>query len=352
MDILFENQYERTKKFHKEIYTYSFFKRPIMLALYIVLSFIFILCILSMLFLDIFQFENAARIVSIIPIVVVVMIVRYFRVIDISYKRDLELNNGEPAKIIMTLTNEGIETCRANTESKNHISFQCIMKIITTHNYYLLLTEAKHYIVFKKDGFCKGTPDEFLSFIKGKIVKSTKKSKRQIVLIWLVGIAALSVVASLYILNGRTIFENRSEPTEAELEKIHEILAYEQEKLSECMERLSQYDDGIKGLGIEIRPELDRTRAVNNQGLVEKHDWDKDFWLPKFYSSKIRCTVYKDGKMLENRTSYNSISLFVDIFWLLYAGKNEDIYYNENPFDSFDMSLDRLLNQVSIFLQK
>ena len=156
----------------------------------------------------------------------------------------------------------------------------------------------------------------------------------------------------MYVANGRTIFDNRTEPTAAGLEKIHEILAFEQEKLSECMELLSHYDDRIKELGIEIRPVLDQTRAVNNQGLVEKHDWDKDMWLPKFYSSKIMCYVYKDGKKLENRTSYNSISFFVDIFWLLYSGKNEDTTFNENPFDRFDASFDSLLNQVNNFLQK
>ena len=142
MDILFENQYERTKNFHKELFSYSFFKRPLMMAVYIVLSLIIILCILSLLFSGVFPFDNTARIyLPFLVIVVILMVIRYVRTVEINYKRDLELNNGEPVEIKMILTNDGIEICRLNSESINHISYQSIRKIISTHNYYILLTE-------------------------------------------------------------------------------------------------------------------------------------------------------------------------------------------------------------------
>ena len=353
MDIIFENQYERSKDFYKEMFTYSFFKRPPMMAAYIVFALIFVLCILSLLFPDMLLFDNTAGIYTpIFIITVVVMVIRYVRTVEISYKRDLEINNGEPVEIKIKLTSDVIETCRVNSESKNNISYQSVRKIITTRNYYVLLTEAKQYIVLKKTGFITGTPDEFLPFAKRKVVKGAKKSKIQLVFIILASVIALSVAVSLYIANGRTIFENRAEPTEAELEKIHELVAFEQKELSECKELLSRYDDRTKELGIEIRPVLEQTRAVNNQGLVEKHDWSKDNWLPQFYNSKIICYVYKDGKRLTNQTSYNSIGFFVDIYWLLYTGKNENTTFNENPFDRFDTSFDSLLSQVSNLLQK
>ena len=44
-------------------------------------------------------------------------------------------------------------------------------------------------------------------------------------------------------------------------------------------------------------------------------------------------------------------SYFVDIFWLLYAGKKDDALFNEDPFEDFDDRIDRLLNKVSDFLQ-
>jgi len=97
MDILFENRYERTKDFHKEICSYSFFKRPLMIAVYIVLALIFILCILSLVFTGIYPFDNTAGFyLPFLAIVMVVIIVRYVRAVEISHKRDLEINNGKP----------------------------------------------------------------------------------------------------------------------------------------------------------------------------------------------------------------------------------------------------------------
>ena len=203
--------------------------------------------------------------------------------------------------------------------------------------------------VVKKDGFIKGTPDEFLSFINSRIVKK-KKSKKRIAFICIAGIITLSVVVSYYVEFGRTIFESRAKPTEAELEKIHEILSYEQEKLSECMELLSPYNDRINELGIEIHPVLEQKRAVNNQGLVEKHDWVKDMWLLKYYSSDIDCFVYKDGKRLTNRTSTDSVSYFGHFYCLLSSGKYEDTAFIENPFKRFDTDFEDLLNRVEKYL--
>ena len=188
MDILFENQYERTKGFYKEIFSYTFFRRPQMMALYIVLALIFILCtrLLSLLFSGLSPFDNTIVIyLSLWAIFMVFMIVGYGRTVEICYKRDLEINNGKPIEIKLILTNDGIESCRLNSETKNHISYQSFRKIISTRNYYVLSTEAENYVALKKDRFITGTPNEFLSFIEGKITKGTKKSKKQIILIFI-----------------------------------------------------------------------------------------------------------------------------------------------------------------------
>ena len=178
MDILFENRYERTKAFHKEIISYSYFKRLQSLALYIVLTLIMVFCSLVLLFPAVLPFYKTAGIYLLfLAIFVVMMIVRYARTVKIGYKRDLEINNGKPAEIKMILTSDGIEACNVNSESKNHISYQSIRKIITTRNYYVLLTEAKHYVAFRKEGFVTGTPDEFVSFIKSKVIKDAKKKQ-------------------------------------------------------------------------------------------------------------------------------------------------------------------------------
>ena len=163
---------------------------------------------------------------------------------------------------------------------------------------------------------------------------------------------ACSFIAILYWENGRTIFENRRKPSEEGLETINMILVFEQEKLSECIARLSYYDDQTKELGIEIKPVLERKRAVNHQGLVEKHDFDKDVWLPKYYSSEIVCYVYKNGKKFTHWTPLlpTEVSLFTTSFKLIRTDGIDNIRFYESPFDDFDESFNILLAHVSNFL--
>ena len=354
MDILFENQYEHTREFYEDFYkeflSYTFFKRPIVIAVFIAFAVFLAHCAASVLINGVLPYGSKSGIYICIIIGSSAMwFVRYFRAKKTynMYLRDMKIYNGEPASIKTILTNEGISATLADSEPKYLFPYQSIKKVTTTRRYYVLFTYSKQCMMFKRDSFVRGTPDEFLAFIKSILRGRTKKSKKQIVLVGLSCGIALVVIVVLYTANGRTIFENRSKPTESELLKINEILVFEQEKLSECRELLSLYDDKIKELGIELVPTLEQTRAVNNQGLVETHNWDKDMWLPKFYSSKITCFVYKDGNKLIDRASLSYVSYFVDIYWLLHSGKNEDTVFNENPFDYFDLGIESLLRSVA-----
>jgi len=172
MDILFENQYTRTKESNKEIYLYYYFKRPKLLAIHIPIAIITILCVISLFIPSQFPFEFSTVILIIMCLsIYAITIIRYSRTAEINYKRDLETNNGEPIDIKMIVTSDGIDACRANPDSKSHVSFQSIREIMKTQNYYVLLTEARLIIAFKKDGFVYGTPDEFLEFLKSRWTK-------------------------------------------------------------------------------------------------------------------------------------------------------------------------------------
>lgn len=175
MDIIFENRYLRTKEVHKEIHSHYFFKRPLVIVEYILLALVMILCILSLPFPDVFPLRSVAIFwLPISVLAVAAMIIQYVKTVNISQKRDLEINDGKPVEVRMILTNDVIETCLVSPETKYHFSYHSIRKIMTTRNYYVLLTEAKHSIVFKKDGFVKGSPDEFLPFVRTKVNKGVK----------------------------------------------------------------------------------------------------------------------------------------------------------------------------------
>ena len=276
--------------------------------------------------------------------------------IKIIIKRIQETTNAREYECTTSFGDESLTMINHSTNGIINICYDNIHRFVETNNYYALFTKAEQFIlVNKKDIEQAQKKEEFFSFIKShcKNLKNTRKTRTiQIVLICLTCIFA----AVMYWANGRTIFESRAEPSEAEMETVHEIIAFEQQKLSECIELLSAYDDRARELGIEIRPVLRQTRAVNHQGLVEEHVLQNELWLPKYYSSQIICYIYKDGEMLENRTSSNSKSYFVEIFWLVNARKNDDIIeFNENPFNNsyttFDLTIENLLKRVSGFLQ-
>ncbi|MCL2046137.1 MAG: YcxB family protein [Oscillospiraceae bacterium] len=56
-----------------------------------------------------------------------------------------------------------------NTDVKYNIPISQIKSIKKSKNFILLRTKAKQIVVLAKDGFTKGTLDEFLDFITAKI---------------------------------------------------------------------------------------------------------------------------------------------------------------------------------------
>lgn len=168
----------------------------------------------------------------------------------------------------------------------------------------------------------------------------------------IIGLIAFIFAAYMYWVNGRSIFESHSAPTEAEKEQIQRIVSFEQEKLAECKERLTSYNVRASELEIEIRPTLSQYRAVNIHGLVQKHDFKSEFWIPKFYESEIEISIYKNGARLAKWKSHNTTSYFCEFFWLVRVRKQENILeLNQRPFNNsymeFDSIMMNLLDEVS-----
>lgn len=273
--------------------------------------------------------------------------------IKIIIKRMQESTNAQEYETTTSFGEDSLKCINHSTNGTVTFSYDSIERFVETKNHYALFTGANQYILVNKNDIEQThKTEEFIGFVKSHCKNLKVKSKiLPIVLICL----ACVIAAFMYWEDGRTIFENRSELSASEKQTINEILAFEQQKLSECQELLLPYGDRAKELGIEIRPILERTRAVNHQGRVEKHDLQNEMWLPKYYSSQIICYAYKDGEKLEKHTSYNSWSYFADIFWLVNERKDDNaVEYNENPFYGsyidFDTSIERLLKQVSDYL--
>ena len=241
-------------------------------------------------------------------------------------------------------------------------SYNLIKELIEDSKRFFIITGTSSAFVVPLTAFVNDAQKlEFLQLIHKRMggkpvdtndskahLKDNNRKKNLFKRIILISIACI-IGAYLYLFNGRTIIESPRKVTEAELEIVDEILDFEEKQLAECRRLLSRYDNRAKELGIKIRPILDRTHAVNNFGRVEKYDLQNELKLPKFYSSKIICYVYKDGQKLMRQNSY-----FVMIFWLVNTGKNDAAEFNKNPFDNsytdFDSSIVSLLKEVSDYI--
>jgi len=170
MESCFENQYIHDKAFFNEFYAYFFYKRPLLIVFNIFFLFVFICRIIAF-----FAFHVPVEeysIFYIMPVLVwTVTAIRFFRSRNYVLKQEMELNDGKPYEVCISMTNEGFDLQRTGNESVNHIDFSKIKKVIKTKSLYILLTGAKLGIVFKKDSFIKGTEVEFLQFLREKGLK-------------------------------------------------------------------------------------------------------------------------------------------------------------------------------------
>lgn len=169
MQTIFENQFICTKEYYNEYYKYICFKKPIMIIINIILSINFIVSISSIIFpqLNMLEANTAEANIASVLIILCLQLYVFFRNKNLAYNRALERNKGNPmeVKILITEKDIGIFT---NSKKDMNIEFANIEKTIETKNYYTLVSKAKLAIVLKKDGFIKGTTNEFKKFLKQK----------------------------------------------------------------------------------------------------------------------------------------------------------------------------------------
>ena len=84
----------------------------------------------------------------------------------ISLNRDLEINNGQPLRIYLVITQETI-TCYDPNGSAT-IPLTCIRRVRQSRNLIYLTSKAGVTWIFPKATFIRSTPDDFRSFLNTK----------------------------------------------------------------------------------------------------------------------------------------------------------------------------------------
>ena len=161
MEILFENSHVRNKELAKEVYGYYYFKRKIMVALYIILTLSFVDSLLIWIFEGMFGVA-----LVLVPAYFLFVIYLYLNRVNQMVKMDAE-SFGKEVTVSITVTEDHLEhTASTGGVAKTEITN--VKKVIVTKNLILLHTKANLIYIFRKDSFAKGTEAEFMAFLKYK----------------------------------------------------------------------------------------------------------------------------------------------------------------------------------------
>ena len=166
MDILFENEYTRDKKWAKDIYGYLNFRRPLHISFYIIFG-----LFISYHLFSFFMYGNSVSLAYlIIPAFWFAFVVLlYFKNIRITLQRDVEIH-GKPVEVTVFVTDE-IITQKHSTGSELYLNYYDIKKVVVTNKYIYLFSKANLVYTFKKDAFSIGDSIGFLKFLKTKGIK-------------------------------------------------------------------------------------------------------------------------------------------------------------------------------------
>lgn len=169
MEAFFENKFICTKDYYTEYYKYIYFKKPLIIIINLILCIGLLINVLSIIFPDLLMenFETSVANIASILVIWCVEIYVFVRNKDLAYKKDLEKNKGNPTEMQIVVTKEDIDVY-TNTEKISNIDFKNIEKTVKTKNYYILISKAKLGIALKKDGFTKGTQNQFEEFLRKK----------------------------------------------------------------------------------------------------------------------------------------------------------------------------------------
>ena len=174
METRFENKYIRDKQTAKDVYGYWYFKRPIMIACYVVLGIWAAIYSLGAILTPGFASDNFIVAFVVIASMSIVLFA-YYNQVNGMVKRDMELARGREILCKSTVTDS--EIIFSNFGNEVAISIDNVKYAFVTNQYIALVTKAKLMCMFKKDGFTVGDADSFIAFLREKGIKVKGKKK-------------------------------------------------------------------------------------------------------------------------------------------------------------------------------
>ena len=162
MEVLFQNKHIRDKEWAKDINRYIYFKRPILIVIYILCVLYVFSGILMLIFEQFFDFK-----LFIFPLLIFAFnLLVYNRNVNLLLKRDLEMC-GVTIEVTATVTDEAIMHVMSSG-AQYILNYADIKKVVETKKYIYLWSKTNMLYSFKKDSFSVGDEEGFKAFLRNK----------------------------------------------------------------------------------------------------------------------------------------------------------------------------------------
>lgn len=165
-EIMFVNEYARSKETAKEIYGYWCFKRPVSIFGYVALGLYISMYLLSMR-LGVVPNETTTILtfflVAFYPMQYLVYVSRFLN-------QDKIINHGNPIRAYIVILDDKIFLGH-NEDKDQYISIFDTKYAYGTKNYLVLVLKNRMLLILRKDGFTTGSLDGFLSHLTDKGIK-------------------------------------------------------------------------------------------------------------------------------------------------------------------------------------
>ena len=129
--------------------------------------------------------------------------------------------------------------------------------------------------------------------------------------------------------------------------EVLEVLEFEGRAMSQCDQRLPEYQRRARKYGVELRPMLVQLKeGLGNRAAV--YPLRERGKLPGRYASRLTIYAYRDGQPMTRKLEKGQKEYLVSIFWLV-RGKPGRLTFAEDPLEEFDRLMNQMLARMSDF---
>ena len=168
MEARFKNKFVRDEDTAKEIYKYWYFKKPLMVVVYVILGAYALSCILGFI-IDFNSAKEAMPIFAMIVFFTAFIFISYRSQVKAMVQRDKEMSGGEALCCEISVSDD--EITLSTLESRSPVSMSNLKSAFITKNYVVVITKARLMFILKKDSFTIGDTESFVAFLREKGIK-------------------------------------------------------------------------------------------------------------------------------------------------------------------------------------